>query len=167
MSEMFDQAAYDEELCMTREYAEVCFYNMEREMNRAEQAERRIGEALEFLRGAYGLSARVGHEVLTDTVKAALDALTPDTERSSEVSAPMYDGYPGSGPRLMPSNDSARNTVDAHSFRPLKPWDALHGGGRCKRCYVPRSDHPIHGWVRARPLGDKSKAELSWEALHG
>lgn len=54
-----------------------------------------------------------------------------------------------------------------HAFRPLKAWDALHGNGRCRHCYLPRNAHPIHYWAPARPLGDKRKAELSWDALGG
>lgn len=53
-----------------------------------------------------------------------------------------------------------------HAFRPIRPWD-LRGGGRCRHCYLPMNAHPIHFWARARPLGDKRKAELSFEYLSG
>jgi hypothetical protein len=60
------------------------------------------------------------------------------------------------------------DAVSPHTFRPLQPWDALRRNGRCKRCFLPRVAHPIHNaWVPARPLGDKRRAELSWENLHG
>jgi hypothetical protein len=52
-----------------------------------------------------------------------------------------------------------------HTFRPLRWWDALRSNGRCAHCYIPRSAHPVHGWIRARPLGDKRKAELTFEAM--
>lgn len=54
--------------------------------------------------------------------------------------------------------------VEPHSFRPLRPWD-MRRGGRCRHCYAPMFAHPMHCWVRARPMGDKSKAELSFDAL--
>lgn len=54
-----------------------------------------------------------------------------------------------------------------HSFHPLRFWDALHSGGRCRHCYAPRLAHPMRCWVASRPIGDKSKAELSFEALPG
>jgi hypothetical protein len=52
-----------------------------------------------------------------------------------------------------------------HSFKPLRPWDALYSGGRCRACFAPKYAHPMHCWVAARPLGDKRRAELSFEAL--
>jgi hypothetical protein len=27
--------------------------------------------------------------------------------------------------------------------------------------------HPVHYWAPSRALGDRRKAELTWEALHG
>lgn len=58
------------------------------------------------------------------------------------------------------------NTVSPHSFKPLRPWD-IRTNGRCRRCLLPRFAHPIHYWAPARAIGDKSKAELTWEALSG
>jgi hypothetical protein len=52
-----------------------------------------------------------------------------------------------------------------HSFRPLSIVDLIRRNGRCLHCYAPRFAHPMHGWVRARPLGDRTKAELSFESL--
>jgi hypothetical protein len=60
----------------------------------------------------------------------------------------------------------ANTQTGPHSFRPLRWWDAFRGNGRCRHCLIPRSAHPVHGWIRARALGDKRKAELSFEALH-
>jgi hypothetical protein len=57
-------------------------------------------------------------------------------------------------------------TVAPHTFTPLRFWDA-RPGGRCRRCYLPCSAHPIHAWVPARPVGDKEKAALTFENLHG
>ena len=54
-----------------------------------------------------------------------------------------------------------------HRFRPLRWWDALHAGGRCRHCLIPRHAHPVRCWVGARALGDKRKAELSFDALNG
>lgn len=54
-----------------------------------------------------------------------------------------------------------------HKFRPYRWWDALHRMGRCADCYAPRFAHPIHFWIRARPLGDGTRAELSFEVLQG
>lgn len=57
-------------------------------------------------------------------------------------------------------------TVAPHKFRPLRPWD-IRAGGRCRACFLPMNAHPTHYWAPARPYGDKSKAELTWSALHG
>ena len=57
-------------------------------------------------------------------------------------------------------------TTSPHKFVPLRPWD-IRPGGRCRHCFIPRNAHPIHYWAPARPYGDKSKAVLSWESLHG
>lgn len=61
----------------------------------------------------------------------------------------------------MPTN------VSPHGFKPIRFWDLLHKNGRCNRCKLPRFAHPIHYWAPARPMYDKSKAELNWENLHG
>lgn len=54
-----------------------------------------------------------------------------------------------------------------HSFRPYRWWDAFRKNGRCRGCYAPRHAHPIHFWIRARPIGDGTKAELSFDVLSG
>lgn len=51
-----------------------------------------------------------------------------------------------------------------HKFTPLRPWD-MRPGGRCRHCLIPMSAHPVHGWIRARAIGDKRPAELTFEAL--
>lgn len=66
-----------------------------------------------------------------------------------------------------PRSAASSNEVEPHRFRPLRLRDAFYGGGRCRHCRVPMSAHPIHCYVAARPLGDKSRAELTWEALSG
>jgi hypothetical protein len=53
-----------------------------------------------------------------------------------------------------------------HKFFPLRPWD-IRPNGRCRHCYAPKNAHPMHCWVLARPLGDKRKAELTFEMLDG
>jgi hypothetical protein len=58
-------------------------------------------------------------------------------------------------------------STSPHGFRPLKPWDALRSSGRCRHCLLPRYAHPVHYWAPARALGDRSKAEVSWENLNG
>jgi hypothetical protein len=58
-------------------------------------------------------------------------------------------------------------STSPHRFRPLRWWDAFRGPGRCRHCLLPRDAHPIHYWAPARALGDKTKAELTWENLHG
>jgi hypothetical protein len=42
-------------------------------------------------------------------------------------------------------------------------YERIIGGGwrrhwedRCRACYLPKSEHPVKGWVEARPLGDRS-----------
>lgn len=59
----------------------------------------------------------------------------------------------------------AHTSVGPHKFTPMRLWD-LRGGGRCRACFLPMNAHPVHCWVPSRPLGDKSKAELSWQTLH-
>lgn len=54
-----------------------------------------------------------------------------------------------------------QNSVGPHSFRPFRWWDALFRNGRCAGCYFPRHGHPMHCWVAARHLHDKTR--LSWD----
>lgn len=60
----------------------------------------------------------------------------------------------------------AEVSTSPHGFKPLRPWD-MRPGGRCRHCLLPCNAHPIHYWAPSRPLGDKRKAELSFEALSG
>jgi hypothetical protein len=66
----------------------------------------------------------------------------------------------------MATLDTGEITTSPHSFKPLRWWD-MRKNGRCRHCFLPMDAHPIHYWAPARPLGDKRKAELSWENLHG
>lgn len=63
------------------------------------------------------------------------------------------------------STEEAERIAEPHRFRPIRLWD-IRSNGRCIRCYVPMSAHPIHCRVRARPIGDRTPARLSFETLH-
>lgn len=57
----------------------------------------------------------------------------------------------------MSRRDDSGTNSGPHQFEPLFLRDlALGGAGRCKHCYEPASEHPIEGWVPARPIGDTS-----------
>jgi hypothetical protein len=47
-----------------------------------------------------------------------------------------------------------------HKFKPIRIWDRTHKNGRCRHCFLPKFAHPVRGWVLARPLFDKSEADL-------
>ena len=56
------------------------------------------------------------------------------------------------------------NQVGPHGFRP-RGWRFWI----CTHCYAPRAAHPMHAWVKARPLGDNRYVRidtLSFEDLH-
>jgi hypothetical protein len=63
--------------------------------------------------------------------------------------------------------DKFRTTTSPHQFKPLRWWDRLRQNGHCFHCLLPQSVHPVNYWAPARALGDKSKAETSWEDLDG
>lgn len=47
-----------------------------------------------------------------------------------------------------------------HQFRALKEPRWWRGeDDRCIHCYLPKSEHPVTGWVDARPLGDTSPSK--------
>ena len=56
---------------------------------------------------------------------------------------------------------TARAGVGPHQFRGLKEprWWRLREDDRCVHCYLPKSEHPVTGWVDARPLGDASASK--------
>lgn len=66
----------------------------------------------------------------------------------------------------MVNNLRTTNRVAPHPFRPLRWWDRLLQFGRCRHCYLPCFAHPVTCYVPARPLGDRSGAEVSWDSLH-
>lgn len=47
-----------------------------------------------------------------------------------------------------------------HGFTALGLLDAFLPSGRCRHCFIPRAQHPIHCWLLARPLGDKRR--MTW-----
>jgi hypothetical protein len=48
-------------------------------------------------------------------------------------------------------------TVGPHQFRSLRtPRWWRRGDDRCFHCFLPESEHPVGGWVKARPLLDES-----------
>jgi len=51
-------------------------------------------------------------------------------------------------------------SVGPHKFKPIRIWDRMHKWGRCQACFLPKFAHPVHYWVRARPLFDRSEADL-------
>lgn len=48
--------------------------------------------------------------------------------------------------------------VSPHAFWPIRWYDSHRRNGRCANCFLPKDQHPTTGYVRARPLGDKSAA---------
>lgn len=60
----------------------------------------------------------------------------------------------------------SQNGTSPHHFKPLRPWD-MRSGGRCRHCLLPCHAHPVHYWAPARAIGDKRKAAITWDALHG
>lgn len=50
-----------------------------------------------------------------------------------------------------------RNEVGPHEFAPLRR-PAITDNARCRACYLPKSAHPVMGWTRSRPLGDRRAA---------
>ena len=48
--------------------------------------------------------------------------------------------------------DRTQTDVGPHAFRPL---GRIFYRNRCVVCYVPQSEHPVGGWVTARPIGDR------------
>jgi hypothetical protein len=48
-------------------------------------------------------------------------------------------------------------SVAPHEFRPL---GRIRHRKKCRHCYLGPALHPYHGWVPARPLGDKSDGIL-------
>jgi hypothetical protein len=50
--------------------------------------------------------------------------------------------------------------VGPHDFKPIRIWDLWSKNGRCSACFLPKSEHPIHYWVRARPFHDYSEPDL-------
>jgi hypothetical protein len=51
-------------------------------------------------------------------------------------------------------------SVGPHDFKALKFWDRWRKNGRCEDCFLPKFAHPVHYWSRARPLFDRSEADL-------
>jgi hypothetical protein len=50
-------------------------------------------------------------------------------------------------------------TVSSHEFDPIRFWDKLYEGGRCRACFAPKYAHPTELWERARPRGNKDRAD--------
>jgi hypothetical protein len=55
--------------------------------------------------------------------------------------------------REVRTHDGRQIEVGPHEFQRLSRW--LHRD-KCRACYWPRSAHPIHAYVAARPIGDTS-----------
>lgn len=52
------------------------------------------------------------------------------------------------------TRDDGRTDVAPHIWKPRSRW--LHRK-ICRHCYLPKSAHPVMGWVEARPLTDNTR----------
>jgi hypothetical protein len=61
--------------------------------------------------------------------------------------------------RSSAAHTEPRNDVGPHEFDPLRR-PAISDNARCRACYLPEGAHPVEGWTRARPLGDRRRADF-------
>jgi hypothetical protein len=96
---------------------------------------------------------------LADAIRLTVEYLGLDV-LPAQPGWSWYDALAKHAPELLNSMRASmpgRIEVGPHDFQPLS-WitSRLRHRGKCARCYLARDDHPVSGYVPARPLGDTS-----------